>query len=183
MTYLRLVRSSPSNASGDDACLVAFQKELSYIHRTFVRLRVPPSEVEDLVQELFLVLRHVWDQYDPGRPIRPYLFGIAFRLASGNQRKRGRETKSGFYVLPDPGPSPEDILESSRARALLLEALDQVPMPRRAVLVMHELDLVPVAEVASALSIPVFTVYSRLRKGRRELDRALRRTLRRLESR
>jgi DNA-directed RNA polymerase specialized sigma24 family protein len=42
---------------------------------------------------------------------------------------------------------------------------------------MHELDDVPVSEVASVLSLPLFTVYSRLRKARRELEAAIRRLL------
>jgi DNA-directed RNA polymerase specialized sigma24 family protein len=41
---------------------------------------------------------------------------------------------------------------------------------------MHDLDDVPVEEVASALGIPRFTVYSRLRKARRELGSAVRRS-------
>jgi DNA-directed RNA polymerase specialized sigma24 family protein len=38
---------------------------------------------------------------------------------------------------------------------------------------MHDLDQVPVQEVAATLSIPVFTAYSRLRKARRELGTAI----------
>jgi len=42
---------------------------------------------------------------------------------------------------------------------------------------MHDLEEVPVAEIASVLGIRLFTVYGRLRKGRRELASALRRLL------
>jgi RNA polymerase sigma factor (sigma-70 family) len=138
-----------------------------------------PEELASLVQELFLVLRRLWHDYDAERPLRPYLFGIAFRIASSHQRKYARVVKLGVVKVADPRPGPDDVLESNRARALVLEALEQVPLPRRAVLVLHELDQVSVAGVASMLSIPLFTVYSRLRKGRRELDRAIRRILRR----
>ena len=51
------------------------------------------------------------------------------------------------------------------------------PLPRRGVLVMHDIDDVPVGHVASVLGIPLFTVYSRLRKARRELEAAVRRLL------
>jgi RNA polymerase sigma-70 factor (ECF subfamily) len=37
---------------------------------------------------------------------------------------------------------------------------------------MHDLDEVSMHEVAAALSIPLFTAYSRLRKARRELEAA-----------
>jgi RNA polymerase sigma-70 factor (ECF subfamily) len=181
VAYLRLIPQPPSHASRDDACLDAFQRELDYIYRTFRRLGTPRSEVEDLTQDLFLVLDRVWDDYDPERPLRPYLFGIAFRIAAAHQRKRRREVRYGAFAVADPGPGPYDLFESNQSRALLLEALEQVPLPRRAVLIMHELDHVPVADVASLLSIPLFTVYSRLRKGRRELDKAIRRILRKVD--
>jgi RNA polymerase sigma-70 factor (ECF subfamily) len=74
----------------------------------------------------------------------------------------------------DPGPGPEEELQSKQARTLVLAALDRILLPRRAVLVMHDLDDVPVTQVASILSIPLFTVYSRLRKARRELDSRIR---------
>ena len=50
-------------------------------------------------------------------------------------------------------------------------------------MVMHDIDDVPVREVASVLDIPLFTVYSRLRKARRELESAIRRLLKEADSR
>ena len=76
--------------------------------------------------------------------------------------------------IPDDRPGPDDELVAKRARALLLSALERIPLPRRAVLVMHEIDCIPVHEVAATLGIPRFTVYSRLRKARQELESALR---------
>ncbi|HXT97451.1 MAG TPA: sigma-70 family RNA polymerase sigma factor [Polyangia bacterium] len=178
MTHLRLVPPPPPRVSADDACLDAFQRELDYVYRTFRRLGTAPSEVDDLAQDLFLALRRSWPEYDPSRPLRPYLFGIAFRIASAHQRKRSREVAFGILEVDDAGPGPDDALRAKQSRALLLAALERVPLPRRAVLVMHELDEVPVAEVASVLSIPLFTAYSRLRKARRELQAAVRRMLR-----
>jgi RNA polymerase sigma-70 factor, ECF subfamily len=172
--YLHLLPSPNPRMTPDDACLDAFQKELDYVCRTFRRLGTAPSEVEDLAQELFLVLRRCWSEYDPGRPLRPYLFGIAFRIASAHQRKRNREVAFGIVDVGDMGPGPEDALQTKQARALVLAALERIPLPRRAVLVMHDLDDVAVGQVASVLSIPLFTAYSRLRKARKELAAAVR---------
>ena len=58
---------------------------------------------------------------------------------------------------------------------MLAARLERIPLARRAVLVMHDIDDVPVEDVAAALAIPRFTVYSRLRKARRELEAAVRR--------
>lgn len=74
-------------------------------------------------------------------------------------------------------------MQSKQARALVLAALERIPLPRRAVLVMHDIDDVAVSEVARVLGIPLFTVYSRLRKARRELQAALRRMLKEADGR
>jgi RNA polymerase sigma-70 factor (ECF subfamily) len=169
--------------SSNDACLEAFQRELDYVHRTLRRLGTTPSEVDDLAQEVFLALHRAWAEYDPGRPLRPYLFGIAFRIAAAHQRKRSREVVFGIVEVGDQAPGPDDALQTKQARALVLAALERIPLPRRAVVIMHELDDVPINEVAKVLSIPLFTAYSRLRKARRELEAALRRMLKEASAR
>ena len=83
----------------------------------------------------------------------------------------------GVVELGDTGPGPDEALQSKQARALVLAALERIPLPRRAVLVMHDIDDIPVGEVAKVLDIPLFTAYSRLRKARRELEVAVRRVL------
>jgi RNA polymerase sigma-70 factor (ECF subfamily) len=175
VSHLRLLSSFPPQMTSDEACLGAFQAELSYIHRTLQRLGTSPSETEDLAQEVFLALRKCWTEYDPGRPLRPYLFGIAFRIAAAHRRKRNREVPFEIVEVTDPHPGPDDALQTKQARAQVLAALETIPLPRRAVLVMHDLDDISVQDVASVLGIPRFTAYSRLRKARRELETALRR--------
>ena len=164
--------------TSDEACLDTFQRELNYIYRTLRRMGAGPSEVDDLAQEVFLALRGSWTNYDPTRPIRPYLFGIAFRIASAHQRKRNREVAFGVLEPDDLELRPDEALQAKQARLMVLAALERIPLRRRAVLVMHDLDDIPVADVASVLGIPRFTAYSRLRKARRELEGALRRLLR-----
>ena len=88
-----------------------------------------------------------------------------------------------YAEVGDVGPGPDDALQSKQARALVMAALERIPLPRRAVLVMHDIDDVPVSEVASVLDIPLFTVYSRLRKARRELEAAIRRLLKEADAR
>jgi RNA polymerase sigma-70 factor (ECF subfamily) len=156
VSHLRLVPSPSPGLSADEACLDAFQRELDYVYRTLRRLGTAPSEVDDLAQEVFLALRRSWNEYE---------------------RKRRREVAFGVVEVGDAGPGPDDAVQSKQARALVLAALERIPLPRRAVLVMHDIDDVPVGECASVLDIPMFTVYSRLRKARRELEAAVRRMM------
>jgi RNA polymerase sigma-70 factor (ECF subfamily) len=174
MSYLRLVRSAePAPVVGDD-CVRAFDRDLDYVFETLRRLGAPPSEVEDLAHEVFVVLFRNWPTLDLTRPLRPYLFGVSFRIVCAHRRRRVREVPHPGPDLEDAGPSPERALQAHEAESLLRAALERVPLPRRAVLIMHELDGVPITEVAKALSITRFGAYARLRKGHRELAAALR---------
>ena len=69
----------------------------------------------------------------------------------------------------DPDPADQAAAAADVQRALLA-----IPVEFRAVLVLHELQDVPVEEVATALEVPVGTVKSRLHRGRVALARALR---------
>jgi RNA polymerase sigma-70 factor (ECF subfamily) len=185
LNHLRIVQSPPSsgdaasagaavgNAMGDDACLEAYQRELDYLLRTLERLSGRSPEVEDMAQEVFLVLRRTWRDYDQSRPLKPFLFGIAFRVASSHRRRFWREIPYAVVESEDSAPSPDREVEASQARAIVLAALQKIPLPRRAVLVMHDLDHTSMQDIASALSIPLFTAYSRLRKARLELEQAI----------
>ena len=172
-----------SHNTSADACLDAYQRELDYLMRTLRRLGVASGDVEDLAHEVFLVLRRTWHTYDSSRALRPYLFGIAFRVAASHRRRHWREVPFAVVDEPDHAPFPDQAFESNQARALVLAALQRIPFPRRVVLVMHDLDEIPVQEVASTLAIPLFTAYSRLRKGRRELETAMTRIQKRSDIR
>jgi RNA polymerase sigma-70 factor, ECF subfamily len=163
-----------SAVPADEQCLSAFQSELDYAYRTLLRLGTSPSDVEDLLQEVFLVLRGSWPEYDTSRPLRPFLFAIAYRIAFAHRRKRSRE-QGPVPELSDEAPSPEDVLGSKQTRRLVLAALAKIPISRRAVLMMHDIDGVPMREVAALLRIPRFTAYSRLSKARREFRDVARR--------
>jgi RNA polymerase sigma-70 factor (ECF subfamily) len=162
---------APAEAHG---CLQAYQHELGYLIGSLRRLGVPYSDIEDVLHEVFLVMLARWDDYDRARPLRPWLFGIAFRLASTHGRKSRREVlEYDQQEAPDLRQGPDENVAALQSRAILLKALAQVPIERRAVLIMHEIDETSMRDIARQLSIPLFTAYSRLRKARQELDLAL----------
>jgi RNA polymerase sigma-70 factor, ECF subfamily len=170
-----LLRSSPGLAVAKDPVLEAYQQEISYVFHALRWLGGRPDEIEDLAQEVFVALRRSWPRYDATRPLRPYLFGVAFRVVSMQRRRRRREVKFSRLEIRDGGAGPDDLVQAQQSRALITRALEKVPLRRRAVLVMHDLEEVPMDEVAKTLSIRLFTAYSRLRKARSELEAAVRR--------
>jgi RNA polymerase sigma-70 factor (ECF subfamily) len=172
---LLAARISMPEAAESSGCLTAFQSEFNYLCRTLRRLGVRSSDLEDVVHEVFLVLHRRWRDYDPSFPLRPWLFGIAFRVAAAHRKRVAREVLRARLEVEDVRPHPEQAAVAEEARATVLAALEQVPLPRRAVLVMHDLDNLAMRDIATALSIPLFTAYSRLRKARKEFEAAVRR--------
>ncbi len=170
-TILRAVAPQPSQAT---ACLAAFERELDYLFWTLQRLGARPLDIEDLLQDMFAVLHQNWPTLDTTRPLRPWLFSVAFRLVRTYRRRQFRETLRDVLDPPDGSPDPEGRLQDRQSLTLLSAALERIPEPRRSVLVLHELDGVEVVEIARRLSITTFGVYARLRKGRKELASAVR---------
>jgi RNA polymerase sigma-70 factor (ECF subfamily) len=177
--YLRLVRTPPPDAVPEDACVQAFDRELDYVFATLRRLGAPREDIEDLAHDVFMVLFRNWTTLDTERPLRPYLFGIAFRIVCAHRRRRLREVPHPAPDVEGSGPNAEQSVQAHQATDLLWAALARVPLPRRAVIILHELDEVPIAEVAKQLSITRFGAYARLHKGHRELAAAVRRLQRR----
>ena len=156
--------------------LTAFQQEFEYVCRTLRRLGVLPADIEDMAHEVYLVLSRRWAEYDQTRNLRPWLFALVLGVATSYRRRRSHElpyaVTDAKLEIEDPSPHPEQAMQVRQTRAFVVDALDQVPMKRRAVLVMHDIDQVSMRDVASVLGIPVFTAYSRLRKARMEFRAA-----------
>lgn len=153
-----------------------FELEVGYVMRTLRRLSVAPADVEDMAHEVFLAVHQKLHRYDTSRPLRPWLFGFAFRIASHYRRKTRRETGlADAESVVDAGDAPDAALEKERQRRLVLAALDQIELSRRAVFVLHELDGFTCDEIARTLEIPIGTTYSRLRLAREDFSATMHR--------
>lgn len=159
--------------SAPEHALQAYSLEFDYLCRTLQRLGIRQADLEDLAHEVFLVLDRKWADYDPSRPLRAYLFGIAFRVAAAHRRRQSREIPGEVPDIADARGDLDEILAAAEARSLVLHALERIALPRRAVFVMHDLDETPMRVIADTLQIPIFTAYSRLRKARQEFERAV----------
>lgn len=178
MGYLRQAWIAPPEIEREASCVAVYQRELDYLFETLQRLGASPREIEDLAHEVFLVLLRNWAELDLSRPFRPYLFAVAFRVVCAHRRRRRREVPYAYLDAEDHATGPEESLQSKESTRLLMAALDAVPLPRRAVVIMHDLDGFSIVDVAAKLSITRFGAYARLRKARKELASALRRLLR-----
>jgi RNA polymerase sigma-70 factor (ECF subfamily) len=146
-----------------------YRDHLDYVWNSLRRVGVPVADLEDLAHEVFLVVHRKLADYDRARPIRPWLFGIAFRVASDHRRKlarRGERAGDDVDERAAEGASPEMQTVQRQAVELARRALGAIDEEARAVFILAELDGFAVTEVASSLEIPVNTAYTRLRRAR-----------------
>jgi RNA polymerase sigma-70 factor (ECF subfamily) len=156
-----------------------FDAELDFVFATLRRLGVAERDLEDITHEVFLRVHARFADYDPSRPVRPWLFVFAYRMAS-DYRRLARHRREVLDGKDDDqqrisAPDAESMLVARDQRALVDAALESVDLDRRAVLLLHDLQEVPMSEVAKLLDIPVNTAYSRLRVAREELFSAAKR--------
>ena len=152
------------------------EAELPYVWSTLRRLGVREADRPDVAQEVFLVVHDILPDYDPARPLRPWLFGIAYRVAlRANARAHHRRERYGVEVEAESrAPAPDESLAQAQDRALVRAAIEHIEVRRRAVFILCDLDGHSVPDAAAALSIPLNTAYSRLRRAREEFGAAVR---------
>jgi RNA polymerase sigma-70 factor (ECF subfamily) len=156
-----------------------YDVHVDFVWRNLRRLGVSLAEVDDRTQEVFVVAHRRWDAFeDHGHGPRAWLFQIVLRVVSDARRHRRRhpEDADGGAAegrRSEPASQLDDI-----ARREAVEQLDRalatIDVGRRAVLVLHEIEEMTAPEIAKAMSLPLNTVYSRLRVAKDELEAALR---------
>lgn len=157
-----------------------FRHEFRYVWGSLRRLGVHEADLEDLTHEVFVRVHAQLPLFDPTRPLRPWLFGIALGV-SANYRRLARHRIEVFKEVtefPDSAGSADEQVELRQRRELVHSALDKLPLEQRAVLVLHEMDGFAMPDVALALGINVNTAYSRLRIGRAAFKAAVQRLAR-----
>jgi RNA polymerase sigma-70 factor, ECF subfamily len=148
-----------------------FDAEFEYVCRALRRLGVLDADLADVAQELFVSVHDRLDEYDPSRPVKPWLFSFARGFAA-NYRKLARHRAS---PLDDEEKESPMLQTDTDARDLVLRAMDRLDFDRRTVLVMHDLEEFTAPHIATFLEIPVNTVYSRLRLARADFRHAVER--------
>jgi RNA polymerase sigma-70 factor (ECF subfamily) len=170
------VAPSPPEVATASECVEAFGAEYDYVCRVLRRFHVRDADVEDVAQEVFLVVWRRWREYDPARPLRPWLAGISFRVAYNQRSRAGREVPEPWLdETADPDADPEKGLAQADMRDVIRRALDGISEKPRSVLVLHDVDEISMRDIAALLAVPLHTAYSRLRVGRRQLLASLRR--------
>lgn len=152
-----------------------YRREISYVVHTLRRLGVQSAELEDVAHDVFVAVYRHFGERDSDRPLKPWLFGFCFRIASDHRKlaRHRHEAPPLVYEPADPAPQPDQLVGEERLRRQLLAALDAMDFEKRSLVVMHDLEGIAVPEIAALLAVPLNTAYSRLRLARAEFEREL----------
>lgn len=146
------------------------------------------KDAEDLVQETYLRAYRFFDSYEPGTHIKAWLFRILRNTFINRYRAaRVRPNEVDFttveqtyeraideqFLRDHRAVSPEDAVMNGVLDEEVETAISGLPDEYRSVVILALIENLAYKEIASALSIPLGTVMSRLHRGRRLLQAQL----------
>ena len=177
-------RLEQSRGNHDHRLRQMVSDHMDFLWRSIRRLGVNERDVDDAVQQVFLVASRKLNEIAPEKE-RPFLFATAIRVASDWRRagrRRPEDAHEHVAEREDGGLNPEQWVAQQRARQLLDDVLEAMSLELRVVFVLFELEEMSTSEIAKILKIPGGTVASRLRRGREEFQACAKRVRARLAS-
>src|SRR5580700_418185 len=137
------------------------------------------QEAEDLVQETYAKALKGFSSFQPGTNFRAWIYRI-LRNAFLTSRTGLKATATvpldldgEEEALPTDKETPESILLQRSDSQLVQQALQQLPVAYREILLLCEVEEMSYQEISAALVIPMGTVMSRLSRARRALHGGL----------
>ena len=126
----------------------------------------------DLVQETFIAaVRHISSLRDDAK-FGSWLFGIAYQKCIQRWRKQHRQEVLQDQIaetIDSFDEGPDNLLIRHEQEAGFMKLLNQLPLPQRAVLLLHIVENFSLEEIARITNTPLGTVKSRLFHARRAL--------------
>lgn len=160
---------------------------LKYQHRVLKlvgRFVNDPAEAEDVAQEAFLKAYRALASFRGDSAFYTWLYRIAINTAKNALVSQRRRPVDFDLDLQDPeqydrqaklkeADTPEGVLLTDEIRAVVEQAMEQLPEDLRTAIVLRELEGLSYEEIAEAMDCPVGTVRSRIFRAREAIDRKL----------
>lgn len=152
-----------------------FRAHHRYVARFLKYAGVPFSDLDDLVQEVFLVAHRKGFQPGPATP-RTWLTRIAVRVVSGFRRSKRRNPEhadaDALGRVRDDEPSPLRSVQAQQALERVQRCLGALTEKERTVFVLADIMGESGDAIAGLLEVPVGTVYRRLHAARKRFQKA-----------
>jgi len=140
------------------------------VYRFLSAFGVPSEEREDACQEVFVAVYRSLARFRGEARLSTWIYRIAARHAGRiARRRRVRGLLSTLLVREPPPPPAPDPSERSERLQMLDEMVSKLSPKKRLVLVLFEIEGMPIEEVAKVAGCPENTAWSRLHYARAEL--------------
>jgi RNA polymerase sigma-70 factor (ECF subfamily) len=129
------------------------------------------SEAEDLVQETYAKALRAFSGFQLGTNFRAWMFRILRNtfLTSRTGLKSTAVIDDEIETIASTAPNPEAVTIERPDREMVRQALTELPVPFREILLLCEVEEMSYEELAQVLTIPMGTVMSRLYRARKAL--------------
>ena len=137
----------------------------NYVYRTVWFLSEDKTEVDDIVQEVYIRIFKSLGSYDSGLPFRPWLTGITLKQVGEVRRKKWKLTRLVERLFSHGQSHEADVANTVMERELYHQVLRRVekltPKLKEVILLRYVHDFSQ-EEIAQITEIPLGTVKSRL---------------------
>jgi RNA polymerase sigma-70 factor (ECF subfamily) len=167
---------------GDGAFRALFERHADPVFSFVVKLVRDDALAEDVLQETFLRIHRGISTWEPARPARPWIYGIARNAALDALRQRKKADRlEDESARRAPAPERETVVPGairSEEAALVRAALASLPDETRALLVQRHGLGMELEELAASWSVNERTIRTRLGEAAARLATALSRAAR-----
>jgi RNA polymerase sigma-70 factor, ECF subfamily len=136
------------------------------------------AEAEDLVQETYTKALRGFSSFQLGTNFRAWMYRILrnsfLSSRTGLKVMVALDGEADENLLPAESTTPESILIEQAGRTIVQQALAELPVPFREILLLCEVEEMSYQEIAETLAIPMGTVMSRLFRARKALRDSVR---------
>lgn len=158
-----------------------YESMVDYVWNVVSRMGVPPSDAEDVVQEVFVTVYRRLGEFEGRAQLKTWVFRIAVHFVQHYFRTRVRKpgdraTAKGteIHVLVDQGENgPASHVEHAERYDALDRVLAELDEPKRLVFVLAELEQMTLSEIGEVVGANANTVATRLRAARQAFEKAL----------
>ncbi|MCJ8345076.1 RNA polymerase sigma factor [bacterium] len=137
------------------------------------RMHVNRSDIDDLLQEIFLRAWRNWDKFDTEQEFLPWTFSIARNERIRWQKKHSRfvQEKAGKVSSETLCNDPQLIHENMETRLAVKNAVQNLPDRLKEPLILKHYQHLSFPEISKILDVPVTTIKSRVYLALKQLGR------------